>query len=71
MAIMEALQMLKHTFNNSSMDFTTDLLTLEAKLVMDTNVDLLANLMSASGDVMQENVMDRIIVEIKNEANTA
>jgi hypothetical protein len=52
LVLMEALQMLKHTFNNSSMDLTADLLTPEAKLVVDTNMNLLANLMSVSGDVM-------------------
>jgi hypothetical protein len=64
--LMEALQMLKQTFNSSSMDFTAYLLTAEAELAVDTNVDLLANLMSARGDVMQENAMDRIIVEIED-----
>jgi hypothetical protein len=68
--LMKALQMLKQTFNSSSMDFTADLLTAEAKLAMDTDVDLLANLMSVRGDVMRENVMDRIVVEIED-GNTA
>jgi hypothetical protein len=48
------------------MDFTADLLTAEAELAMDTNVDLLANLMSARGDLMRENAMDRIVVEIED-----
>ena len=39
--LMEALQMLKHTFNSSSIDFTADLLTAESELAMDTDVDLL------------------------------
>jgi hypothetical protein len=64
--LMEALQMLKQTFNSSSMDFTADLLTAEAELAMDTDVDLLANLMSARGDLMRENAMDRIVVEIED-----
>jgi hypothetical protein len=65
--LMEALQMLKYTFNHlSTLDFTSDLLTAEAELVMDTNVDLLANLMSASGDLMRENVMDKIVMEIED-----
>ena len=70
--LMEALQMLKYTLNNSStgMNFTADLLTAEADLIMDTNIDLLANLMSATGDLMRENAMDRIIMEI-DEADSA
>jgi hypothetical protein len=65
--LMEALQMLKYTLNHlSTLDFTSDLLTAEAELVMDTNVDLLANLMSASGDLMRENVMDKIVMEIED-----
>ena len=70
--LMEALQMLKYTLNNSStgMNFTADLLTAEADLIMDTNIDLLANLMSATGDLMCENAMDRIIMEI-DEADSA
>ena len=64
--LMEALQMLKHTFNSSSIDFTADLLTAESELAMDTDVDLLANLMAASGDLMRENAMDRIVIEIED-----
>ena len=52
------------------MNFTADLLTAEADLIMDTNIDLLANLMSATGDLMRENAMDRIIMEI-DEADSA
>ena len=64
--------MLKYNLNNSStgMNFTTDLLTAETYLIMDTNIDLLANIMSATGDLMCENAMDRIIMEI-NEADSA
>ena len=58
--------MLKHTFNSSSIDFTTDLLTAESELAMDTDMDLLANLMAASGDLMRENAMDRIVIEIED-----
>lgn len=65
--LMEALQMLKYVLNHSSaLDFTSDLLTEEAELVTDTNVDLLANLMSATGDEMRENVMDMIVKEIED-----
>ena len=71
--LMEALQMLKYTLNNSSagLNFTADILTAEADLVMDTNVDLLAKLMSATGDSMRENAMDKIIMEIEDEADAA
>ena len=64
--LMEALQMLKHTFNSSSIDFTADLLIAESELAMNTDVDLLANLMAASGDLMRENAMDRIVIEIED-----
>lgn len=69
--LMEALQMLKYSLNHSAMDFTSDLLTSEAELVTDTNVDLLANLLSARGDLMRENAMDSIVVEIEDGADSA
>lgn len=70
--LMEALQMLKYFLNHSfTMDFTSDLLTTEAELVVDTNVDLLANLTSAKGDLMRENAMDRIVMEIEDGAESA
>ena len=43
-----------------------NLLTAEAELVMDTNIDLLANLTSAKGDLMRENAMDQIVMEIED-----
>jgi hypothetical protein len=69
--LMEALQMLKYILNSSNLDFTSDLLTPEANLVMDTNVDLLANLTFAAGDLMRENAMDKIVVEIEDKAEPA
>jgi hypothetical protein len=69
--LMEALQMLKYILNSSTMDFTSDILTPEADLIMDTNVDLLANLSFATGDLMRENAMDKIVVEIEDGADSA
>ena len=59
--------MLKYILNHmTTLDFTSDLLTAEAELVMDTNIDLLANLMSAKGGLMRENAMDQIVMEIED-----
>jgi hypothetical protein len=63
---MEALQMLKYGFQQMPMDFTGDLLTPETELTVETNQDLLAELISVvQEDVVQENAMDRIVVEIE------
>ena len=43
-------------------NFTGD----QSELAMDTDVNLLANLMAASGDLMQENAMDMIVIEIED-----
>ena len=59
--------MLKYILNHATtLDFTSDLLTAEAELVMDINIDLLANLTSAKGDLMRENAMDQIVMEIED-----
>lgn len=70
--LMEALQMLKYAHQGSAasptdMDFTGDLLTREAELTVETDQDLLAELISAvQGDVViRENAMDKIVIEIE------
>jgi hypothetical protein len=66
--LMEVLQMLKYGFRSESesMDFTGDLLTPETELTVETNQDLLAELISvARENVVRENMMDRIVMEIE------
>jgi hypothetical protein len=66
---MEALQMLKYAFQLLSLDFTGDLLTTETELMVETEYDLLAELISAAQeDMVRENVMDRIVSEIEQDS---
>ena len=67
--LMEALQMLKYAFQLLSLDFTGDLLTTETELMVETEYDLLAELISAAQeDMVRENVMDRIVSEIEQDS---
>ena len=60
--LMEVLQMLKYSINNKQMDFTSDLLTLEAELHEDMTQDLLTkfgrNFITTEA---HEDVLDQVI----------
>jgi hypothetical protein len=66
--LMEALQMLKFAYRAEPFDFTADLITPEADLTIESNRDLLAELISFQGqDTDRENAMDQIVIEIEQE----
>lgn len=66
--LIEALQMLKFTVQNTSINFTSDILTPEKELKGDTALNLLAELTNeAHDDERQENVIDRVVFETQME----